>query len=1038
MKKTFTKRLLLLTALLLGVFVQVYAQTKIKGRVIDAKTREGLAGVNIAVVGSVSGTITDTKGVFNLTVTKRSSFVIAVSYVGYQTQTKQITGDTFDISIELKEGENFMPEVVVSASRVEESVMKSPVSVEKMDLRAIQQTASSNFYDGLANMKGVDITTQGLLFKSINMRGFGSTGNPRVVQMIDGMDNSAPGLNFAVDNIIGMPELDVESVELLPGAASALYGPNAINGLILMNSKSPFLYQGLSANAKTGVMSASNRTTATTPFSDFSIRYAKSINNKFAFKVNFAYLQAKDWESTNYTNLNVGGNADPLRGAGTSNSYDGMNVYGDEAQSNMQTVANALNKAGLLPSAALPLVPNTDISRTGYAESYLVDNNTKSLKFNGALHYRISNKVEAVAQLNYGQGTTLYTGTGRYSLRNFSITQAKIELRGDNFTLRGYTTQENSGDSYTAGLTALGMLNAYSPHANWFGEYVGAFVQARGKGLPEDQSYAAARAYADRNMPAVGSATFNSALDTYRGKLITAGGGAFADKTTMYHFEGTYNFKNQIKFMELLVGANQRTYNLQSAGTLFADMKDGRTGLITINEYGAFVQGGKSLLDNRLKLTASLRYDKNQNFDGQFSPRVAAVFSPTQDHNIRVSYQTGFRIPTTQNQYIDLATPGGTLIGGMPEFDTRYKLASGLTKDVVLDFKANPLKYITPAVQASAAQYATAAVTPAIPTIQAAVVAGVQAQVTTAVTAQVNAAVAAGQIPAAQAAAAIQAAVTQQMTSTAIQTTIANTVQATVKQKITDVATQVISAYALAALPKYQAKPLVPEKIASYEIGYKGLINKKLFIDASYYYSVYKNFIGGVNILVPTAAAGPGLPIESGIGTGSYNGYSRPANSSQDITISGWNIGLNYALDKGYSVGGSVTHNQMNNFTPSSEVSYAGFNTPAYAYKANFGKRIMAGEKWGFNVAWRYQDAFTWESSFVLPVPASVAPFQNTIVPSINNIDAQFSYKIPSMKSIIKVGGTNLFGNPYFQAYGSSSVGTTYYVSISFDELLNK
>jgi outer membrane receptor protein involved in Fe transport len=145
-------------------------------------------------------------------------------------------------------------EIVVSASRVEESVMKSPVSVEKMDIRGIKETPAASFYDGLSNIKGIDMTSQGLLFKSINMRGFGATGNPRTVQMIDGMDNSAPGLNFPVDNIVGMPELDVESVEILPGAASALYGPNALQGLILMNSKSPFLYQGFSATVKGGIM----------------------------------------------------------------------------------------------------------------------------------------------------------------------------------------------------------------------------------------------------------------------------------------------------------------------------------------------------------------------------------------------------------------------------------------------------------------------------------------------------------------------------------------------------------------------------------------------------------------------------------------------------------------------------------------------------------------------------------------------------------------------------------------------------------------
>ncbi|WP_026997927.1 TonB-dependent receptor domain-containing protein [Flectobacillus major] len=1031
MNKLFTAVRLSSIALFMLLSVVSFAQTKISGKVSDSVTKENLIGVSIAVKGKVIGTITDLKGNFSLTTNTPTPFTIVVSSVGYITQEVKITESRSDLDIKLEEQNIMGQEVVVAASRVEESVMKSPVSIEKMDLKAIQQTPSNNFYDGLANLKGVDMATQGLLFKSINMRGFGSTGNPRIVQMIDGMDNSAPGLNFAVDNIIGMPELDVENVEILPGAASALYGPNAINGLVLMNSKSPFLFQGLSANVKGGVMSANNRSNVTTPFTDLSVRFAKAFNNKIAFKVNFAYIRAKDWESTNYTNLNVGGNADPSRGLGTRTDYDGMNVYGDEIQANLKSLNAAL--------------PDVNVSRTGYLEKDLVDNNTKSLKFNGAIHYRLSEKVEAIAQLNYGEGTTLYTGTGRYSLRDFNITQAKLELRGDNFTLRGYTTQERSGSSYTAGLAAVGMLNEIKSNTAWFTEYAGAYTTARQAGASEDNAHLAARQYADRNMPAPGSAAFNTLLEKYRNATITNGGGAFADKSNMYHIEGLYNFKNEIKFVDLSVGANFRSYQLRSAGTLFSDLKDGRTGSIAINEYGAFVQASKNLLNDHLKLTGSLRYDKNQNFEGQYTPRFSAVLSPNQDHNIRLSYQTGFRIPTTQNQYIDLATPAGTLIGGLPEFDARYKLATGVTRDVLTDFSVDLAKnganskYITDAVKANAVTYATAAVTAQLPVIQQAVVAGVTAQVTAAVTAQVNAAVAAGQLPAANAPAAIQAGVQQQMASAPVQTLIQNTVRTTVTQKVTEVTTQVIPAYALAALPKYKSKPLVTEKIQSYELGYKGLIAKRLFVDASYYYSVYKNFIGGATIVVPTAALAPGLPIESGLGSGATRaGYSRPANSDEDITISGWAVGLNYSFDKGYSVGGNISNNKLNDFTPSTEVAYAGFNTPEYSIKFNVGKRITSGSKWGYNVAFRHQTSFTWESSFPTPTTTGVAFFTNTIVPAINNLDAQFSYKVSPIKSIIKVGGTNIFGNPYFQAYGSSYVGSTFYIGITFDELLNK
>lgn len=1061
MNKTKLKIRLSTVLLLLLTVITSYAQTKISGTISDNDTKEPLIGVSIQVKNKIIGTITDSKGQFELNTSTSLPFALVISYVGYESQEIQITSDNSDLNIALNESAILGQEVVVAASRVEESVLKSPVAVEKMDLRQIQQNPSASFYDGLANLKGIDMTTQGLLFKSVNMRGFGATGNPRTVQMIDGMDNSAPGLNFPIDNIVGMPDLDVESVEVLPGAASALYGPNALNGLILMNSKSPFLYQGLSANVKTGVMSASNRDVVTTPFYDLSLRYAKAFNDKFAFKVNLAYITADDWQATDRTNLNASGANAP--------DYDGMNVYGDEVQTNMSGVADALIGAGLMPAEAKALIPNQVVSRTGYNERDLVDYNTKSFKTNIALHYRLSEKIEAIGQFNYGYGTTVYTGTGRYSLRNFNLSQTKLELRGDNFTLRGYTTQENSGQSYLAGLAAVSMLNDWKSHSNWFGQYVGAFAQARASGADESAAHAAARQFADTGMPQPGSSEFENSLDKWRGTPISQGGGRFLDKTDMYHAEGVYNFKNQIDFLDLLVGANVRQYRLKSEGTLFSDNKtdengNPRNGVIPINEFGAFIQAGKALFADHLKLTGSIRYDKNQNFDGQFTPRISAVTSFGQQ-NIRLSYQTGFRIPTTQNQYIDLTTPNGTLIGGLPEFDSRYNLSSGIlrqnlsTANIAATIASNPSivqnaqAYATQAVSAAIPQITeqvTAAVQAQLPAIQAGVVQAVTAQITQQVTAQVNAAVAAGQIPADQAAAQIEAGVAQALSAQTTQDLISSTVAGVVEEQITTnvtsivtaqitaVTTQVVPAFALAALDKYKYPGLVPERIQSWEIGYKGLIAKKLFIDAYYYQSKYTNFIGGTVIVVPTAPAAPGLPIESGIGVGNLNGYSRVANTKETIKVKGWAIGANYSLGKGFNLGMNMANNELLNFTPSPEQQYAGFNTPRMRYNFSFGKRIGSGDKFGFSVNFRHQDEFTWESSFVIPTTTTAPLFSNTIVPAVNNVDAQVSLKLSPIKSILKLGGTNIGGSPYIQAFGSASIGSMYYVSLTFDELLNK
>src|SRR5690606_12867372 len=171
-------------------------------------------------------------------------FTLVFSYVGYQSQEVEITDqNTTGLSIKLEEGTLLGQEVVVSASRVEESILQSPVTVEKIDILAIQQTPAPDFYDALANVKGIQFTSSSLNFPQINTRGFATIANVRFVQLIDGIDTQAPLLNFPAGNIVGMSELDAESMELVPGAASALYGPNAFNGILIMKSKSPFEYQ---------------------------------------------------------------------------------------------------------------------------------------------------------------------------------------------------------------------------------------------------------------------------------------------------------------------------------------------------------------------------------------------------------------------------------------------------------------------------------------------------------------------------------------------------------------------------------------------------------------------------------------------------------------------------------------------------------------------------------------------------------------------------------------------------------------------------
>ncbi len=981
MKTFFTKLRLGVIASIMLLTVSSFAQTKISGKVSDGASKESLIGVSVAVKGKVIGTISDGKGNFALSTTTPTPFTISVSSIGYKTQEIIVSGAKSDFDIKLEEQNILGQEVVVSASRVEESVMTSPVSVEKMDLRAIQNTPSISFYDALKNLKGVDVNVQSLTFQSVTTRGFNGSGNPRVVQLVDGMDNQAPGLNFAVGNIVGISELDLESVELIPGAASALYGPNAMNGIILMNSKSPFLYQGLSANLKYGIMNESSRTTPTTGYTDYSLRYAKAFNNKFAFKLNFAYLQGQDWQANNYSNQSLlNGNGSGVGTRGSDQGYNGVNVYGDESSQGLnfqnllrpilQDPTNGLTAGinqisaatrGLLTPTAIfnSVFPNNTVfvSRTGYEENTLADYATKSLKLNAALHYRLNDKVEAVLQGNYGFGTSLYTGSDRYSIKNFTLWQAKAELKGADFYLRAYTTQENSGDSYANSLLASGINEAWKKSESWYGDYVAGFAGtygvaaltaygtalqtalATGKtptdaiiaantavaGISATNYYGAARGNADKGRFLPGTTEFNAAADASKSRAIPgilapasarAIGAKFNDKTAMYHGEGMYNLTKKFNdALEVIVGANLRSYNLNSNGTLFSLDESGKE--FTITEFGGYVSLGKKLFDDKFKLSGSMRYDKNQNFSGQFTPRISGVFSPNANNNFRVSYQTGFRMPTTQNQYIDLFVGSARLLGGLPFLRDKYlqgKPAYSVTD--IATGKANP----------------------------------------TAVT----------------------------------------------------------------------FAEFKPEKVYTWEIGYKGLLGKKLFVDTYYYQSTYQDFINGVSV---TTASKP-QEINA------LNVFSISTNTPVDVKTAGWGLGFDYSLPGGFTLGMNGARNEITNQKElPAENQQVGFSTPLYRVNANVGNRNIAGTGFGFSVAWRYQEAFDGPTGIASTL---VSQQRLAYVPQFNTLDFQVSKKIASIKSIIKIGGNNVLGNPYYTGFGNPTVGSTFYVGITFDELLNK
>ncbi|MDP9042850.1 MAG: TonB-dependent receptor, partial [Bacteroidota bacterium] len=522
------QNLLLLTIAVIftgNVWAQGNNLIYISGKVNDKETGKPLSGVSVEIKGTVSGTITGDSGTFSLRTKYKFPLTLIFTSVGFAPQEYVVKGIESKLYIALETQTALGNEVVVTASRVAESRLKSPVAIEKLDIRAIRETASPNFYDALQNVKGVQMTTSSLTFKIPNTRGFNIPNNFRFVQLVDGVDMQSATLGVPLGNAIGPTELDIASVEITPGAASALYGMNAINGMANLLTKSPFTYQGLSVYQNTGVNHVDGIDDAPSIITESAIRYAKAFNNKFAFKLNFGYMQGIDWRSNTRTdqnpnNLPSANPGFPALNGPNNTAFDGWNKYGDDALAGSNLISlSGLNIDGK-PNQTLR------VARTGYWENDLANPKVSNLKFDGQLNWRITENAEISYGFRYGTMDGTFQRGNKIRLQGSSVQNHHIQLKGSNYQISAYMSIENTGHSYNIkpladnlDLRTGGASDTKTP-SSWGTKYKNAlqsYASANGGALTSANLAAAnqyARAQADAGRAEPGTAAFKSLMDT--------------------------------------------------------------------------------------------------------------------------------------------------------------------------------------------------------------------------------------------------------------------------------------------------------------------------------------------------------------------------------------------------------------------------------------------------------------------------------------------------------------------------------------------
>lgn len=698
--------------LCIGLFLSVHvlsAQNLLKGSITDSESNDPLIGCTILLKGTATGAITDWEGNFSIDIPSLPDTIV-VSYVGYMTQEIVVESVAEPLEIQMEFSSiTIDEEIVVSASRIGESLKESPRSIQKLNSKQISLATSGDFYQDIGTLKEIDVTSSSLGFRVINTRGFNSTAPVRMVQFIDGVDNQAPGLNFPVGNLVGIPEIDLQGVEVISGASSTLYGANAFQGVVSMISKSPYDYPGLQVKLKGGSRA----------LFDGQVRYATTLgkSDRVGIKITGGYFRAEDWVADD-EEANLYGDIDP----DVNVSQIVRELQFDE---DVELAADfrALNAWLDFYPVALPGTVN--VQAPGYMEADLSDNITESAKLGAELHYKFGEDGGIQGQYRFGRGTAVYQGSNRYSINNILFHQLKAQLDYKGFQFKYFSTMENGGDSYDIVFTGINL--SVEGVENYVEEWIGAYFDTLSYYTnefgdePRQDEVTISRSVADSIANALawlkpGSPEFQAAFDRITSDPDLNTGSRFQDKSSLHHVEAQYQYDQLDKF-DLIVGTAYRLYRPQSYGTIFRDTlinsadtlfngevnKDAEFVNLNTHDISGYFQGIVSLVDDRLKITGSLRVDKSENYDVQFSPGLSTVFS-WKKNTVRLSGQTAFRSPTLQNQYIllDLGVIAlkGNLNGitnsytqeSVEAFEDKYAETLEIDPTILTTYTSGPIK----------------------------------------------------------------------------------------------------------------------------------------------------------------------------------------------------------------------------------------------------------------------------------------------------------------------------------------------------------
>ncbi|MEO5814220.1 MAG: TonB-dependent receptor [Gemmatimonadaceae bacterium] len=377
----------------------------IAGVITDA-AHVAVAGAQVNVVGTRLAGVSDLEGRYRVNGVPVGTQELRIQRIGQRPQSVSNVdvraGAETKVDISVIAAPTSLSAVVVSASRRVEKVTDAPATITSISTEQLDNSVGNSIASAFKEVKGLDFIQVGMTAVAVNARGFNSSFNSRVLFVEDGRISVIPESGLPTGSLTPISKVDLAGVEVLVGPGSALYGPDAANGVISTRTKDPRQYPGLTLEVAGG-----NR-----GYKDVQGRYA-GVTNNLGYKVTGEYQDANDWN--NNLSYNSGGT---IVAAGTAGSVKETDLK-------------------------IPIDWKSSVARgTGALVYYMNDNR---LSFDAGM-----SKTNGVAQ----------TSVGRNQLTDWGYNYLQARYTTPHLYFNAYREQSTSGKSFALNRFAGQQLTA--------------------------------------------------------------------------------------------------------------------------------------------------------------------------------------------------------------------------------------------------------------------------------------------------------------------------------------------------------------------------------------------------------------------------------------------------------------------------------------------------------------------------------------------------------------------------------------------------